>query len=202
MKNSMKKSCSVNALTSALAKHVTLALLLMMTFASVVKSAPAQSHRGALRVRHERSKDNHSITLRPAQKKDTAALEDLFLITRRATFPLRPANEFQPGDYVKSVSAQNDDVWIAEDQGKIVGFMSINLAPHNFIHNLFVHPDHQGRGIGKMLLNLAGQLLGRPMRLRMVTDNRTAGAFYEKMGWKIEGYSQGENSPCIDYIKY
>ena len=88
--------------------------------------------------------------------------------------PYSPIDEFQIGDYQKSTA--DDEVWVAEEDGKIAGFLSIYPAD-NFIHNLFVHPDHQGRDIGGRLLQTAESKLAHPMTLKVGMDYLKVGAF-------------------------
>lgn len=47
-------------------------------------------------------------------------------------------------------------VWVVESQGKIVGgLVLIPAGDHVLLDNIAVHPDYQGQGIGRALLDLA-----------------------------------------------
>jgi ribosomal protein S18 acetylase RimI-like enzyme len=74
-------------------------------------------------------------------------------------------------------------------------------VPDNFIHNLFVHPEHQGKGIGTKLLQIAEQTLGRPMTLKAAMDNPKSFSFYEKYGWHQVSIHEDVNEPYILYVK-
>lgn len=130
--------------------------------------------------------------------KDIDVLEQLFQFTRQHTFKCRPADEFKIGDYVKST--QEDEVWVAEYIGVIVGFVSI-YVPDNFIHNLFVHPKYQGKGIGKQLLQIAEENLKRPMALKAAMDNPKSFSFYEKYDWHQVSIHEDVDEPYILYMK-
>jgi ribosomal protein S18 acetylase RimI-like enzyme len=119
-------------------------------------------------------------TIRKAKPEDTPQLEALYQRTCRETFASRPPDTFQMGDYAKSV--EEDDVWVAEEHGKIIEFVSTYPAD-NFVHNLFVYSDHQGRGIGSSLMRMAEASLARSMTLKIAMDNLDVCAFYEKQGW-------------------
>lgn len=138
------------------------------------------------------------INLRKPNIEDIDALEELFQLTRQHTFVLRPAEEFKIGDYAQST--QEDEVWIAEETGVIVGFVSI-YVPDNFIHNLFVHPKSQGKGIGKQLLQVAEENLARPMTLKAAIDNPKSFSFYEKYGWHQVSIHEDVDEPYILYGK-
>jgi ribosomal protein S18 acetylase RimI-like enzyme len=138
------------------------------------------------------------INIRKQNIEDIEVLELLFQITRQHTFISRPAEEFKIGDYVKST--HEDEVWVAEENGCIIGFVSI-YVPDNFIHNLFVHPKHQGKGIGKRLLQVAEQNLGRPMTLKAAMDNPKSFSFYEKYDWHQVSIHQDIDKPYALYGK-
>lgn len=70
------------------------------------------------------------INIRKPNIKDIDALEELFQLTHQHTFILRPVEEFKIGDYVKST--HEDEVWVAEEAGVIIGFVSVYISD-NFI---------------------------------------------------------------------
>lgn len=138
------------------------------------------------------------IRIRPFLPPDQEALDRLFCLVHRLTFSGRPPEMFQPGDFQKSVA--EDQVWVAEQDGVPVGFVSVFLAD-NFIHNLFVHPDAQGQGVGRQLLQTAESHLTLPMTLKVALDNQTAGAFYAKQGWSPVSIHEDAEEPFILYRK-
>jgi len=138
------------------------------------------------------------VTIRKSNPDDTPQLEILFQLTRQYTFSCRSPNEFRIGDYAKSV--EKDDVWIAEENGVIIGVVSIYPA-NNFIHNLFVHPHHQRKGIGTILLKQAEDNLEKPMTLKVSMDNSKACLFYQKHGWKEVSTHKDEAEPYWLYLK-
>jgi GrpB-like predicted nucleotidyltransferase (UPF0157 family)/GNAT superfamily N-acetyltransferase len=138
------------------------------------------------------------MIIRKATSGDTDQLEILFQITRKKAFFYHPKNTFQIGDYVKSTEGEN--VWVADDSGIIVGFVSTWPAD-NFIHNLFVHPDFQEKGIGKKLLAVAEDSLKHPMTLKVDMGNLKACRFYESCGWQQVSVHEDAKDPYILYRK-
>jgi ribosomal protein S18 acetylase RimI-like enzyme len=120
------------------------------------------------------------LIIRPTKVEDILQLEDLFLITQRMTFSSRHADEFKIGDF--QISIAEDVVFVAENDGKVLGFVSIYPAD-NFVHNLFVHPDYQRLGIGSELLIFAEKVLKKPITLKVAFDNESVGDFYKKHGY-------------------
>jgi ribosomal protein S18 acetylase RimI-like enzyme len=143
--------------------------------------------------------NNFSLLIRTPTPNDTPQLEELFLFTLKQTFELRPKDEFKIGDYVISVA--KDEVLVAEIADKIVGFVSFQVES-NFIHNLFVHPHFQNKGIGSNLLKTAEAKIPLPITLKVALDNAKVGSFYEKYGYKRELINLEVPKPYISYKKY
>lgn len=140
-----------------------------------------------------------TIIIRRDSQKDIEQLKQLFLITRLNTFIYDPPEKFKLDDYLDSVNGE--EVWVAEQNHIIVGFISM-WVPDNFIHNLFVHPNWQDRGIGKQLLEKAEQRLQPPMELRVRIENLKACKFYQKHGWQDVGMNKDVVDPHFTYRKY
>ena len=61
----------------------------------------------------------------------------------------------------------------------------------NFIHNLFILEDFQGKGIGTVLVNEAIKMVGLPLTLKCVKSNINALNYYKSHNWKIEREEMG-----------
>lgn len=79
--------------------------------------------------------------------------------------------------------------WICEMDGKLVGFSIVDLLENN-IWALFVHPDFEGKGIGKKLHELMMEWYfsqtQQPVWLGTAPNTR-AELFYQKAGWSVNG---------------
>lgn len=85
--------------------------------------------------------------------------------------------------------------WVCEINGSIVGFAIADLVDHN-IWALFLHPDHEGKGIGRqlhdMMLDWYFSKTSETVWLGTSPGTR-AEKFYRKAGWKEVGtHGKGE----------
>jgi GNAT superfamily N-acetyltransferase len=69
-----------------------------------------------------------------------------------------------------------------------VGTMNVVTTPDGVtVNQIFVLPEHQGRGIGRKCMLLVmeeARQLGLPVRLRVLKVNPRAEAFYERLGFR------------------
>ena len=79
--------------------------------------------------------------------------------------------------------------WVADAQGTIVGFSIVDMQDHN-IWALFVHPDHEKKGIGRQLhaimLDWYFSQTDEMVWLGMAPGTRAA-SFYRMAGWRENG---------------
>lgn len=85
--------------------------------------------------------------------------------------------------------------WVCEQDGIIAGFAIADLADNN-IWALFLHPDHEGKGIGKQLhkIMLDWYFGQTDKAVWLGTEpNSRAETFYRMQGWKEVGtHGKGE----------
>lgn len=84
---------------------------------------------------------------------------------------------------------QVDSFLVAELAGRLVGFAQFFRRAHEeiMVGALYVHPEHQGCGVGRSLLSGGIAALGpvRRLYLDVAEVNRRARRFYERMGFRI-----------------
>jgi putative acetyltransferase len=74
--------------------------------------------------------------------------------------------------------------WVAEIDDEIAGFT--DLEPDGHVDMMFVHPDHQGRGVANALLNHVESEAARLGLARLHTEaSITARPFFEKKGFRV-----------------
>ncbi len=108
---------------------------------------------------------------------------------------------------------ERDDVGIslvAEDEGLIVGFLSGMAVVDEFrLHNIAVHPDFRGRGVGRGLIeaveSLCRQRHFRRILLEVRKGNEAARRLYLGLGFEAAGTRKDFYGPGQDaylYSKY
>ncbi|HGM5578940.1 TPA: GNAT family N-acetyltransferase [Pseudomonas putida] len=80
--------------------------------------------------------------------------------------------------------------WIAEYEQEAVGFAMVDLDDGE-LFALFVHPQHEGKGIGRLLLQQAEAALFQHHEvIHLTTDGGQmirANGFYQRAGWVSSG---------------
>jgi len=79
--------------------------------------------------------------------------------------------------------------WVCEIDGRVVGFSIADLQDNN-IWALFLHPDHAGKGIGKVLQVLMLNWYFTKTKITVwlgTAPNTRAQEFYRRQGWKEVG---------------
>lgn len=71
------------------------------------------------------------------------------------------------------------ETWVVEERGELVAFMSVL---DNLIGGLFTHPDHQGKGHGRALIEHARKRYD-PVLVEVFDANEKAIGFYRRRGF-------------------
>ncbi|MGL4873717.1 MAG: GNAT family N-acetyltransferase [Clostridium sp.] len=130
------------------------------------------------------------MNIRPYNEKDLDDIKKLYIDGRRReleTANLGNVIEFEK-DEPKFAKFKKGKNIVAEIDGKLVGFVSLN---ENEISFLYVSKDLAGRGIGKKLLEKGIEILKETTSEKSITldlfkTNERAKALYKKMGFKEE----------------
>ncbi|OPA78689.1 GNAT family N-acetyltransferase [Paenibacillus selenitireducens] len=138
------------------------------------------------------------MDIRVANELDYPDLRMIYLESRRKTFHWAGKEEMTLEDFDKHTVEEY--IILAEEDNQILGFASLYL-PDNFIHNLFVHPDFSGKGVGGQLLNASIEKMNKPLRLKCVSENHKAMKFYKNKGWRkvVEEGNPGEKYWVMEY---
>ncbi len=140
------------------------------------------------------------LRLRPATRDDLAAVSEIHLAARAKAVPAMPPLVHTP-DEVRSFHASLDleeqTMWVAETD-RVIAYSELK---GDWLDDLYVHPAHQGEGIGAALLDVAKA--GRPdgFCLWVFESNRGARRFYERHGLvaleATDGSGNEERAPDV-----
>ena len=151
-----------------------------------------------------------NVVVRLARSSDAAAIALIHRVTWRLAY-----REVLPEEYLAKMRhdvlverwrqliagrGARDTVWVAERRGEVVGFAqsgpstATDLEPGfaGEVFMLYVHPAHQGRGLGRRLLAEALDHLQTRGFLWVVIGvleaNASARAFYTHVGFAPDGF--------------
>jgi len=106
---------------------------------------------------------------------------------------------FEDQDYFRNFILKENKVFVVERDQRPIAFMAMK---DQFIDQLYVHPDHQKIGVGKVLLEYARKLSPKHVWLYTLQINTNARAFYEKNGFIAEKFGISpppESEPDVEY---
>ncbi len=95
------------------------------------------------------------------------------------------------------------EAWIAEDaSGALLGYLLLGESgwltpePHGFIYDVWVAPEHRGKGIGKGLVMWAADWAKtkgyHKIKLEVAESNLRARHIYEELGFRAERHYMGK----------
>jgi GNAT superfamily N-acetyltransferase len=132
------------------------------------------------------------MEIRPAREEEIEPLTRLFIRARNemAYLPRVPDEAAAPiADRIR----ENEEVWVAEEDGRLLGFIAIEHsatlgAP--VLEKIHVEPAEQNRGVGSALLEKAKEL--RPDELYLwVFQKNPARRLYERSGFELVKLTDG-----------
>jgi GNAT superfamily N-acetyltransferase len=127
------------------------------------------------------------VRVRPLRREDASeveALAQLWHETKQVAYPYLPLEQGRTLAEDLAFLREHllpacDEVWVAELRGALLGFLALE---GECLDRLYVHPDHQGRGVGSALWERALTLRPSGFRLYTHVANAQARAFYEARG--------------------
>lgn len=136
--------------------------------------------------------EKYTYQLQIASLHDFTEIVEVWEASVRATHHFLKEEDilyFKPlilNEYLEAV-----DLWkVLDDKNRIVGFLGTS---EDSIEMLFVHPDHRGKGAGKMLIKHAIQQLNTRF-VDVNEQNEQAVGFYKKMGFVTVNRSEKDGT--------
>ena len=128
------------------------------------------------------------MLLRPAEAADVADLAAV-QVAARAAAPM-PANVRPEAEIEAFLAGRSgiDEVWVAELDGEVAAYARFTPT---WLDDLYVHPAHQGEGIGTALLDLVLSLRPGGLGLYVFETNVPAQRFYAAHGFVVTERSDG-----------
>lgn len=150
------------------------------------------------------TRENFNVTwpVRPAALSDLDPIADLWLRARRRAVPAIPAPVHTDDEVVRwfaDIVLPERDVQVAVDiESSIRGLLVLDAG---WVDQLYVDPDHLGKGIGSRLLLVAKERSPEGLQLWTFATNHRARSFYQRHGFSIAGRTDGarnqEKAPDI-----
>jgi ribosomal protein S18 acetylase RimI-like enzyme len=102
--------------------------------------------------------------------------------------------------FITEVVPRDHELWVAEEDGRVVGLAAVGA---DTLGHLYVHPDHQGRGIGTALLEKTKELRPDGFTLWTFPANVAACRFYERHGLRAIEHGDGSgNEEGVPDVRY
>lgn len=130
--------------------------------------------------------------VRPFAEPDREALEAIYRECRAEATWLPPAAR-EDSDLTRDTAGETLFVAVGSDDNPL-GFLAV-WELDRFIHHLYVRRESRDRGIGKALLRSLSTQLPMPWKLKCLTANDAALAFYASQGWNKVSSDVGEEGP-------
>ncbi|MEO1259986.1 MAG: GNAT family N-acetyltransferase [Bacteroidota bacterium] len=109
----------------------------------------------------------------------------------------------EAGDFIEYLDEHLEDYFVVEEKGELIGAGGINYFPENHAARIswdFIHPDAQGKGIGKKLLLHRIAVIKKKADVHqiIVRTSQLAFRFYEKSGFKLDQIKKDFWAPGFD----
>lgn len=129
--------------------------------------------------------DARPLGLRPACRDDVPRLAEIFLGARDDSMSYLPNfySTAEIRDWIGNELLVECRITVACLQSVAAGF---SVQRGDWLEQLYVHPSHQGQGIGAVLLDQAKRASTGTLRLHVFQQNLRAQAFYKRHGFKVE----------------
>jgi GNAT superfamily N-acetyltransferase len=139
-----------------------------------------------------------NVRVREFEPRDAADVSDVIRTTMRVTnsadYPpeiLEPLIEYFSPEKVLQLAGERICL-VAETEELIVGTIALQGSE---LQTFFVHPERQGKGAGKRLLEaVEGIAARREIKTIHVMSSLSAISFYEKMGYRKTGFEQEKSA--------
>lgn len=133
-----------------------------------------------------------NVLTRPMSPQDYGAARVLYQAL--STGKTLPSYEAGIAGFTRLIAHPGTWVMGAEENGALLGMatlhvlpnMTYDMRPYAVVENVATHADHQGRGLGRVIMDAVAQKAwseGAFKIMLLTNQSRGARAFYEKLGY-------------------
>jgi GNAT superfamily N-acetyltransferase len=136
------------------------------------------------------------MEVRPARDDELDALAALYYRCRNEMTYVPPMPE-EAIPIVAGRIRESDEVWVAEREGRLLGFIAIEHSrtlDADVLERIYVEPVEQGGGVGVALLDKAKELRPDGIHLWVFQKNEGARRFYERHGFQLVKLTDGSHN--------
>jgi GNAT superfamily N-acetyltransferase len=143
------------------------------------------------------------VVLRRARPADAVPVAEVWLRSFDAALPTVRRAHPDPDvrRWIRDVLVPLGDTWVAEVDDAVVGVLALS---EGWIDQLYLHPEHRGRGIGDRFVALAQRRHPAGLQLWTFQVNGPARRFYERHGFVAAEFTDGsgneEREPDVRYV--
>jgi putative acetyltransferase len=138
--------------------------------------------------------------IRRAGRADVEAVARISRDARADAMPWLPVVHTAEEDLAWFEQALAGEAYVFEIDGEVAGYA---LLRDDELHDLYVAPAFQGRGVGSALFDQAAEARPTGFRLWVFRDNERARRFYERRGCRLlhetDGARNEERTPDVLY---
>lgn len=140
------------------------------------------------------------VVVRPAVPADAAEVADVWLASFDDALPTvrRAHDDTHARAWITGHLVPETDCWVATVGGRVAAVLSCSPG---WIDQLYVAPEHQGRGLGSRLVGLAQERSAGDLQLWTFQVNARARAFYARHGFRevelTDGSTNQEREPDV-----
>ena len=141
------------------------------------------------------------MRLARATAKDAAPIAEVWLRSRKASIPANPPpvhSDDEVRAFFADVAVPTMEAWVADDGG-VVGLLVLR---DDFVNQLHVDPDHQRRGVGSALVELAKRERPSGLQLWTFQSNVAARRLYERHGFVAVEETDADNVERAPDVRY
>jgi GNAT superfamily N-acetyltransferase len=159
-------------------------------------------HGTAVRMRLDARGPGGALAPRRAARDEADAVARVWLRSRRAAVPRIPPpvhSDIEVHQWFAHVVLVERETWVIEEGGSLIAVLVLEPG---WVDQLYVDPDHTGRGLGSLLVELAKGRQPEGLDLWTFAANTGARRFYERHGFEVVGGTEGDNEEGAPDVRY